>query len=106
MVRPEIKRTVTKMVASNYALVAGSKFDGKGQARLVYDFLATQPAPVSVKTIAAALEANPAFKTRQTSERIAAYYVCVFKKAGIVTAAVAEVPLATNENEDEVFEVE
>ncbi len=94
------------MIASNYALVAGSKFDGKGQARLVFEILAAKSEPVSVKTIAAELEANPAFKTRQTSERIAAYYVCVFKKAGIVSAAAAEIPLAVNENEDEVYEVE
>lgn len=106
MVRPEIERGKTTMTASNYSLVAGSKFDGKGQAKLVFEILAASPAPMPVKAIATALEANPAFKTRQTSERIAAYYVCVFKKAGIVTASAAEVPLAVNENEDEVFEIE
>lgn len=94
------------MTASNYALVSGSKFDGKGQAKLVYDFLATQTAPVPVKTVADALESNPEFKTRQTAMRIAAYYICVFKKAGIVTASAPTVELAVNENENEVYEVE
>lgn len=94
------------MTASNYALVSGSKFDGKGQAKLVYEILAGSAEPVSVATVAAALDANPEFKTRQTSTRIAAYYICVFKKAGIVSASASVAPLATNDNEDEVYEVE
>lgn len=75
------------MNASNYSLVPGSKFEGKGQAKLVFDILEANTAPVAVKDIASALEANPAFKTRQTSTRIASYYICVFKKAGIVVAS-------------------
>ena len=94
------------MTASNYSLVAGSKTDAKGQARLVFDILASKTEPISVATIAAELEANPAFKTRQTSVRIAAYYVCVFKKAGIVTASKSEVELATNDHENEVYDIE
>ena len=94
------------MTASNYVLVAGSTFSGKGQAKLVYDILASKSEPVNVATVASELESNPAFKTRQTSTRIAAYYICVFKKAGIVSATIPTVPLAVNENEDEVFEVE
>ena len=94
------------MKAANYALLPGSKFDGKGQAKLVFDILAAKSEPVAVAVVARELEANPAFKTRQTPERIAAYYICVFKKAGIVAATTADVPLATNENEDEVYEVE
>lgn len=94
------------MKANNYSLVAGSKFDGKGQAKLVYDILAAKSEPVAVSVIAAELEANPEFKTRQTPLRIAAYYVCVFKKAGIVSASAATVELATNEHDNDEVELE
>lgn len=89
------------MNASNYSLVSGAKFDGKGQARLVFDILEASPAPVAVKDIASALEANPAFKTRQTAMRIASYYVCVFKKSGIVAAS-APVAVETEQTEETV----
>jgi len=46
------------MAASNYSLVAGSKFDGKGQARLVFDILESKTEPVTIAVIASALEAN------------------------------------------------
>lgn len=95
------------MTASTYTLVSGSTFTGKGQAALVYEILqAGDGQPKTVKEIADLLDVNPAFKTRQTATRIAAYYVCVFKKAGLVTAGAVEIPLATNENDNDVHEPE
>ena len=94
------------MKAASYALTGTVTFDGKGQAELVHRIL--KDGPATAAAVAERLEKMPEFKTRQTSLRIAAYYICVFKKAGIA-APVADVPTVTdavNEHEDETFEIE
>lgn len=70
------------MTANKYEIVPGSKCESTGQAPLVWKYL--EQGPKTVKEIVPLLDADPAFKTRQTTLRIAAYYVCVFKKAGLV----------------------
>ena len=70
------------MTANKYEIVPGAKCESTGQAPLVWKYL--EQGPKTVKEIVPLLDADPAFKTRQTTLRIAAYYVCVFKKAGLV----------------------
>jgi len=65
-------------------------FEGKGQAALVHEIL--KSGPKLVKEIETALVADPRFKTRQDPLRIAAYYVCVFKKSGVVRSVTAAAP--------------
>lgn len=83
------------MTANSYARVEGQKFEGTGQALLVWNCLAG--GPKTVKEIVPMLDADPKFKTRQTTLRIAAYYICVFNKAGLVAPFTApkteEVPV-------------
>lgn len=72
------------MTANSYEIVSGAKFEGTGQALLVWEIL--QAGPHTVKEIVPKLDANPKFKTRQTTLRIAAYYVCVFNKNRLIQA--------------------
>lgn len=81
------------MTANRYARVEGQKFEGTGQALLVWNCL--ENGALAVKDIVPMLDANPAFKTRQTTLRIAAYYICVFNKAGLVSAVAT--PVVTTE---------
>ena len=79
------------MTANRYARVQGQKFEGTGQALLVWNCLET--GPKTVKEIIPMLDANPLFKTRQTTLRIAAYYICVFNKAGLVAPVTESKPV-------------
>jgi hypothetical protein len=77
------------MTANTYEIVPGSKCEASGQAKLVWEIL--QTGPHKVADIVPKLDANPNFKTRQTTLRIAAYYVCVFHKAGAIRPVDAKV---------------
>ena len=90
-----------------FEIVPSMKCENKGQAKQVWDALEVcDNAPKSIKEISSLLEENPLFKTRQSSERIAAYYVCVFKKSGLVRLVETTTELSLNENENDVFEIE
>lgn len=75
------------MVANKYEIVPGSKCESTGQAALVWKYL--EQGPKTAKEIVPLLDADPAYKSRQSTLRIAAYYVCVFHKAGQVRPVAA-----------------
>lgn len=93
--------------AAKYVVNSLVKCENKGQAQQVYNALmSSDNSPKTCNEVAALLEENPEFKTRQTSERIAAYYICVFKKAGLVRPVEVTTELSLNDNENEVYEIE
>src|SRR5262245_2928269 len=61
-------------------VVTGKSFTGRGQQALVYERFAQ--GACDIKHVVDHLDAHPKFSTVQTSERIAAYYICVLKKSG------------------------
>lgn len=73
-------QTVNTMAAARTYTTTSKKSDARGQAALVYERLAQ--GPCTIKEVVAHLDTHPKFVTVQTSERIAAYYICVFKKSG------------------------
>jgi hydrogenase maturation factor HypF (carbamoyltransferase family) len=68
--------------------VTTRKGEFRGQCALVYERLRT--GPCTIKEIVAHLDAHPKFVTVQTSERIAAYYICVLKKSGHIAPVSTE----------------
>ncbi len=74
----------------------------KGQCAQVEAALARLGGRGTVTQIAAELEKDPNFSTVQTTERIAAYYVCVLKKSGHVAAVDTATPRTQEQIQAEI----
>lgn len=68
------------MTAHAYRLTGKAGWSANGQQALVHERFAQ--GPCTIKEVVAFLDSHPKFSTVQSSERIAAYYICVLKKAG------------------------
>lgn len=75
---------------TKFTRTAKAAKESKGQAALVLAALSTETGKTIPEITAAIVEAG--LKTVQAPERIAAYYLTIFKKQGIVTASVEETP--------------
>lgn len=86
------------MTARTYRLTSKSGWSANGQQALVHERFAQ--GACTIKEVVHFLDTHPKFVTRQNSERIAAYYICVLKKAGYLEeVTVAEfVPEADADN--------
>jgi hypothetical protein len=72
----------------------------KGQAAIVLEALEAANQPMTIESLAKVIGAE-ALRTRQDPERVVAYYLCIFKKEGVVTATrPVTVAVAKNEVED------
>jgi hypothetical protein len=74
----------------------------KGQAALVLEALDAAEGPQTVEQLTATIK-DLGLVTRQAPERITSYYLCIFKKQGLVR--VVEPEPSTDESVDEPSEV-
>jgi hypothetical protein len=88
------------MASASAYLLTGKKLnkDWTGQKKLVVEAFLSTPEPLTVSEIANFLDSHPKFNTVQSSERIAAYYVCILNKEGYISRASekenAEMPIS------------
>ena len=76
----------------------------KGQAALVLEAIETATEPQTVEQLTATI-VDLGLVTRQLPERITSYYLCIFKKMGLVrTVAVEDVEPLTEREELELTE--
>lgn len=79
----------------------------KGQAALVLEALDVRDEPATIEQLTEDIK-NLGLVTRQAPERIAAYYLCIFKKQGLVRTVQPEpeAPAAEVVSEEVAEEIE